>query len=251
MRFLVSLLAAGCLSAASANAQDGPGPGFNIDANCIKTIERMTDLERVILGAWVTGYVDRLQNNTNTRLRLDNAIMVANNVEQACRSRPQASFLEVLQAQTSGGEETPGSRQNAERLLNQFLGADLAQRIALTAALKPNEADIRAVYAAPLADRLVATYDSIFSPDVHIGPKAGQTEVRTWMTTTGRLKQGVGLQDFPGGYQDVRGFFLGDHPIVRFKFVKPGETLGMAFDGLIFVNDRWVLMPKPWRALPD
>ena len=32
-------------------------------------------------------------------------------------------------------------------------------------------------------------------------------------------------------------------------FVEPGESLGLAFDGLIFVNGRWVLMPKPWRVL--
>jgi len=28
-----------------------------------------------------------------------------------------------------------------------------------------------------------------------------------------------------------------------------GKTTGLAFDGLIYVNNRWVLMPKPWRAL--
>jgi hypothetical protein len=27
------------------------------------------------------------------------------------------------------------------------------------------------------------------------------------------------------------------------------SRLGMAFDGLVHVNGRWVLMPKPWRAL--
>ena len=35
----------------------------------------------------------------------------------------------------------------------------------------------------------------------------------------------------------------------RFKFVTKGQTAGLAFDGLIYVNNRWVLMPKPWRAL--
>ena len=44
-------------------------------------------------------------------------------------------------------------------------------------------------------------------------------------------------------------FFKRNVPIVRFKFVKQGETTGMAFDGLIYVNDRWVIMPKPWRVL--
>jgi hypothetical protein len=37
--------------------------------------------------------------------------------------------------------------------------------------------------------------------------------------------------------------------IYRFKFVEPGKDLGMAFDGLIYVNGHWRIFPKPWRAL--
>ena len=51
--------------------------------------------------------------------------------------------------------------------------------------------------------------------------------------------------------EDVLDYFVSDVPIGRFKFVEQGETLGLAFDGLIFVNDHWVFMPKPWRALPE
>lgn len=251
IRFLLALLGSGCL-AVNANAQSDPGPGFNINANCIQTIERMTDLERVILGAWVTGYVDRLQDNQSTLLRLDNALTVTNNMERACQARPEVSFVEMLQFQTRGGQDAPGSRPHAEAMLNQFLNADTNRRVALTAALKPTEADIRAVYAAPMADRLMEMYANMFSTDAQIGPNEGQTEVRTWMATTAQLREGgPALREFPGGYEDVREFLIGDHPIVRFVFVKPGETRGMAFDGLIYVNDRWVLMPKPWGALPE
>jgi hypothetical protein len=55
--------------------------------------------------------------------------------------------------------------------------------------------------------------------------------------------------EFPGGYAQVAQYIVKDVPIVRFKFVKPGETMGMAFDGLIHVNGRWVFMPKPWNGL--
>jgi hypothetical protein len=36
--------------------------------------------------------------------------------------------------------------------------------------------------------------------------------------------------------------------LYRFKFVKPGETVGMAYDGLVHVNGHWVMLPKPWAA---
>jgi hypothetical protein len=68
-------------------------------------------------------------------------------------------------------------------------------------------------------------------------------------TTAGLLAGDAVLSDFPGGYKDILPYMIGDHPIVRFKFITSGETLGLAFDGLVFVNDRWVLMPKPWRYL--
>lgn len=35
----------------------------------------------------------------------------------------------------------------------------------------------------------------------------------------------------------------------RFKFVEPGKELGISFDGLVFVNGRFVIFPKPWRML--
>ncbi|PHQ94097.1 MAG: hypothetical protein COB39_14135 [Marinosulfonomonas sp.] len=70
-------------------------------------------------------------------------------------------------------------------------------------------------------------------------------------TTTGQLQNGDAvLREFPGGYKNVLQYFKTDVPVVRFKFVKNGETSGMAFDGLDYVNDPWVIMPKPWRALP-
>jgi len=37
--------------------------------------------------------------------------------------------------------------------------------------------------------------------------------------------------------------------IYAFKFVEPGQSLGMAYDGLVRVNGQWRIMPKPWRAL--
>ena len=54
---------------------------------------------------------------------------------------------------------------------------------------------------------------------------------------------------FPGGYKRVVQFMKPGIPIVRFKFVKPGDRIGLAFDGLVYVNGRWALMPKPYRAL--
>jgi hypothetical protein len=37
--------------------------------------------------------------------------------------------------------------------------------------------------------------------------------------------------------------------VYAFKFVKPGESLGMAFEGLTNINGRLRLFPKPWKFM--
>ncbi len=139
----------------------------------------------------------------------------------------------------------------ARVMLQKFFDPN-ADRAALTAALKPTEADIRAVYSDPLANALITQYDSIFKPGIAIGPKPEHTDIYSIETTTQKLKNhDSALRKFPGGYKKVIPFIHGNNVIVRFKFVRAGETLGLAFDGLIFVNGRWVLMPKPWRAIKE
>jgi hypothetical protein len=101
-----------------------------------------------------------------------------------------------------------------------------------------------------LASSLIDAYDGLFVPGAVIRPKPGQTELLSIFTTTGALKRGDPvLAEFPGGYKDVLDYIVGDVPIARFKFVEPGEDLGLAFDGLVHVNGRWVFMPKPWNGL--
>ena len=142
---------------------------------------------------------------------------------------------------------TPG--QEARALLEAFLDPQ-ADLVALTAQLKPTPDDVRAVYEAPLAERLVMAYAATFQPGIAIGPKPGQTEVTMTVSTTHALRDGAReLAEFPGGYRDVLGFFKEDVPIARFRFVEPGQELGLSFDGLVKVHGRWVLMPKPWRML--
>lgn len=146
-------------------------------------------------------------------------------------------------------DDSAAIAESGRALLMKFFDKD-ADHAALTAALKPTAEDIRAVYAAPLADTLVAMYEELFAPGAAIEPSPEHSELLTVFTTTAKLKAGdAALDDFPGGYRKLLPHMVGDVPIGRFKFVEAGETLGLAFDGLIYVNDRWVLMPKPWRGL--
>ncbi len=242
-RLIIAAVLAVLLAAPVARAD-----GFRPTDNCLQTLNDMSDVDRVMLGAWVIGYLDNT-NGEVSLVRFDNAMTVLKNLTGVCAKNPNATILQVVQSSKKNTPDTPGTKAHAQKFLSQFL-APGADRVALTASLRPSEAEIRAVYQPPLADALVTMYNDMFQPGVQIGPKDGQTELLVWHGTTGSFREGDPvLEDFPGGYADVREMMLGDYPIVRFKFVKPGETLGMAFDGLIHINNRWVLMPKPWRAL--
>jgi len=144
----------------------------------------------------------------------------------------------------------PGTEAGAKDLLSTFLkqGND---NVALTLALKPSSADYRAVFATEeLAAAAEKTYESLWSavPKMPIGPKEGQTELSMLSALTDELKTGAGnSREFPGGYKQASEWLKPGLRVYRWKFLKPGERLGMAFDGLYHVNGHWVLMPKPWR----
>ncbi|MBW2734644.1 MAG: hypothetical protein JRH20_19825 [Deltaproteobacteria bacterium] len=146
----------------------------------------------------------------------------------------------------------PATEVGAKAMLQQFLKAD-ADRTKLSLALKPQSADYGKVFAdAATAKKAEAAYSKLWEsvPKRPFGPKEGQTEILLWGATTDDLKEGKGnASKFPGGYKKVAAQLKSGLKVYRFKFVKPGSTLGMAFDGLYNIEGRWVLMPKPWRAL--
>jgi hypothetical protein len=143
----------------------------------------------------------------------------------------------------------PAASPDAKTFLQGFL--DPAKRPAQAAGLKPDRADYEAVFGKDLAAKVEAAYQSAWAGgDPGIGPKEGQTEVLVWKATTEELRAGTGdAKEFPGGWKTAAEKLSPGLTFHRFKFVKPGEATGMAYDGLIFLNGRWRMFPKPWRAL--
>lgn len=145
----------------------------------------------------------------------------------------------------------PGTTDGARALLQEMLkpGADQA---ALTARLRPSKADYAAVYMPEAASRLQAGYDPAWdSGSLIIRGAPEQTHLLIWSARSEEIKAWTaGVKEhFPGGYQRVGRHLRPGVSIYVFKFVKPGETLGMAFDGLVYVGGHWRIIPKPWRFL--
>ncbi len=241
---------------------------FETTAPCARTLGQASPEMRVLVAGWVLGFMEAgLKQGAS--LAAGDRDQVLATMDKLCATYPDRSILEIATALVTVGQReqesqaaapgpagetggaAPGSEAAARALVEQFLAPE-ADFVALTRALEPTEADIRAVYGEPLASNMVAIYAQVWADpkNLTIAPRQGQSELLLWWSSTDKLIAGDrDLDGFPGGYREVLAYMQPGFPIVRFKFVKPGETSGYAFDGLIFVNDRWVLMPKPWRLL--
>jgi hypothetical protein len=170
---------------------------------------------------------------------------------------PDASAKAWAHEESDGGGAAPaaggasqGNEEGAKALLAQFVAPN-ADHAALTKSLKPTSADYKALFDEATAPKIESAQAKDWeSGKAAIKPGEGQTEVKIAGATGADLAAGKGAaKEFPGGYKKVAKHLTPTVTFFRFKFVKPGEENGTAYDGLAFVNNHWVIAPKPFRAL--
>lgn len=171
------------------------------------------------------------------------------NAQAANSGSAPASTPPVTAGNTS---HYPGTEDGAKQLLNELLTA--ADPRALTRTLRPGTADYKAVFIDSVAERAETGYSNMWNGGkAAITAKDGQTELLLIKATTDQLIAWPPEVDaeFPGGYKRVAHRFKPGLTVYRWKFVKPGETSGMAYDGLIYLGDHWAWFPKPWRVVGE
>ena len=152
-----------------------------------------------------------------------------------------------------GGSEAlskyPGTEDGAKQLVTDIAASSDAA--GMTKALKPTSADYKAVFTDDFASKAEKGYEELWNDPKAVITRgdAGNTELKLSKATTDDIKAWTHdvEMDFPGGYQKVGQYFKPGLTVYRWKYVKPGETLGMAYDGLIYVNSHWAWFPKPWH----
>lgn len=150
----------------------------------------------------------------------------------------------------SAQEVFPPTERGARAVAAQFLAASGVDPRAAMQRLRPTRADYRAVYKEPVAGDLEAANDRLWEKGETLRVSAQRTEILMLVVLTDDLIDGKpALSEFPGGYKRVLPSLKRGIPIARFKYVEPGKTMGLAVDGLVHVNGRWVLMPKPWTVV--
>lgn len=149
-----------------------------------------------------------------------------------------------------GAVDYPAGPEGGKKLVTDLL--TVSDKEGLIKKLRPTKADLEALFDAGSVAALEGHVDKMYAGIGEVGPKEGQTEVIFHAATT---EDFVGATDaakkFPGGYGRVAAKLKPAVTWYAWKYVKPGETQGMAFDGLAHVNGHWVWVPKPFRALMD
>jgi hypothetical protein len=184
-----------------------------------------------------------------------NELETENDMNQKNRLKiPLLLALALCIALTTEGraELFPGTWTGATNLVKEFVkpGADHA---ALSKQLRPTTADYAAVFDSEISAKIEALYGPAWDAgQLVVAPRPGQSEVKLFSTTSDEMKSWTGTAaEFPGGWKQVAAKLKPGLKIYRFKFVEPGKDLGMAFEGLIYVNGNWRIFPKPWRVMAN
>ncbi len=147
----------------------------------------------------------------------------------------------------------PGTKDGARALIGEFM-KPCANLKKLTMELRPTKEDYRAFYADETsADRAEVFFDKLWnSEDAVVAPKDGQNELKLFSATIEDLKNDSGeSSEFATSFRSLAATdnLRPAQTVYAFKFIKPGESVGMAFEGLTHINGRWRLFPKPWRSM--
>jgi hypothetical protein len=121
----------------------------------------------------------------------------------------------------------------------------------VVATLRPREGDYEKVFQGEAIDKARAAYEQLWSGGfAPPRPRSTQTEIRCAVAPAGMLMWSNELsQRFPGGYESIAASLNPHRVWLAWQYVEPGVASGLSFDGLVWVDDHWVWLPKPHRYL--
>jgi hypothetical protein len=131
--------------------------------------------------------------------------------------------------------------------LLQALGQDDGS---LTAGLRPREEDYAKAFLPPYAQAAKQAYEEVWKEMPRVSSASPAATLKCHVSPAGMLADDNSLSwHFPRGYRMIAPL-LDPHRIwVAWKLIPPGKDAGMAYDGLVWLDERWVWFPRPYRVL--
>ena len=139
--------------------------------------------------------------------------------------------------------------RSASRVLVAFLNPGADART-LTQALRPKPEDYARVFRPEIAEEMAGLYATLWAGDPVILRKPHQSALIARACPAAAFLPGNPMMSyFPGGYAGIADWLAPERIWVAWKFVAGGETIGMAYEGLVLLDDRWAWFPRPYIVL--
>ena len=108
---------------------------------------------------------------------------------------------------------------------------------------KPNKEDFEIAFIDG-ANEAYENYQQLWKSTPIPFPKDGQDQIIIQGSTPDLITE---TRMFPSGYDQCTSRFNPETVWISWKYVKEGESKGMAYNGLVWLGDRFKWFPKPWR----
>jgi hypothetical protein len=117
--------------------------------------------------------------------------------------------------------------------------------------LRSRPDDYAKVFVGAAVERARQAYEAMWNTDLNIAyPSTEQTVLLCYVAPAGMLADDNELsRHFPGGYKALAPWLNPHRMWVCWKYVRPGETSGLAYNGLVWCDDHWAWFPKPYTIL--
>jgi hypothetical protein len=136
--------------------------------------------------------------------------------------------------------------RQAVRPLLAALGRDRTGE--LVARLRPRAEDYERVFQPESVEIARRGCEELWQTGFQVQVPASQSEIHISVVPAGMFSGDNEMSRcFPEGYRRIARQLQPQRVWVAWEYFKPGETSGLAFDGLVWCDDHWSWFPKPFR----
>jgi hypothetical protein len=116
--------------------------------------------------------------------------------------------------------------------------------------LRPRPEDYAMAFVPAAASQARYRYEALWDAGLDFQRPVGRTRITIHLTPAGALTDDNAMSHpFPGGYRSVAGLLAPARVWAAWRYLAPGATAGLAYDGLVWCDDHWAFFPKPYRVL--
>ena len=179
------------------------------------------------------------------------------NHPRASIARAAQQSLESIRSVLAADDRSRATALAAIEVLKQEL-TPLIQALAsvqgqeLTTALRPQPGDYARAFEPEIVEQARTIYETLWAHPPRVERSPAGSQLKLAIAPAGMLLEKNELsREFPGGYRAIAPLLNPHRVWVAWKLIPPGKDAGMAYDGLVWLDDHWAWFPKPYRALAD